>query len=106
MGRPSVSKYLDETCATLALEDEAPFSDTMVPSRALRVDPGFDPNGLTTVSFDLDLQGYAADRRAAFAARFIERASALPDVTSVAAADILPLGGEMYATGSGRRGPS
>ncbi|HEX2445109.1 MAG TPA: ABC transporter permease [Vicinamibacterales bacterium] len=64
--------------------------------RAMRVDPGFDPNGLATVSFDLDLQGYAPDRRAAFAARFIERASALPDVTSVAAADILPLGGEMY----------
>jgi putative ABC transport system permease protein len=65
-------------------------------SRAMRVDPGFDPDGLATVSFDLDLQGYTADRRAAFAARFVERASALPDVTSVAAADILPLGGEMY----------
>jgi predicted permease len=65
-------------------------------SRAMRVDPGFDPHGLATVSFDLNLQGYAPDRRAAFAARFVERASALPDVTSVAAADILPLGGEMY----------
>jgi predicted permease len=48
------------------------------------------------VSFDLNLQGYTPDRRAAFAARFVERASALPDVTSVAAADVLPLGGEMY----------
>jgi predicted permease len=65
-------------------------------SRAMRVDPGFDPRGLATVSFDLNLQGYTPDRRAAFAARFVERASALPDVTSVAAADILPLGGEMY----------
>jgi putative ABC transport system permease protein len=64
--------------------------------RAMRVDPGFDPHGLATVSFDLNLQGYAPDRRAAFAGRFVERASALPDVTSVAAADILPLGGEMY----------
>jgi putative ABC transport system permease protein len=65
-------------------------------SRAMRVDPGFDPHGLATVSFDLNLQGYTPDRRAAFAARFVERTSALPRVTSVAAADILPLGGEMY----------
>jgi putative ABC transport system permease protein len=64
--------------------------------RAMRVEPGFDPRGLATVLFDLDLLGYAADRRAAFAARFVERASALPDVTSVAIADILPLGGDMY----------
>jgi predicted permease len=64
--------------------------------RAMRVDPGFDPHGLSTVSFDLDLQGYTSDRRAAFAERFVERASAVPTVTSVAAADILPLGGEMY----------
>lgn len=65
-------------------------------TRAMRVDPGFDPQGLATVSFDLDLQGYTLDRRAAFVERFVERASALPGVTSVAAADILPLGGEMY----------
>jgi len=65
-------------------------------SRAMRVDPGFDPHGLAIVSFDLNLQGYTPDRRAAFAARFVERASALPDVTSAATADILPLGGEMY----------
>ena len=65
-------------------------------SRALRVDPGFDPQGLATVSFDLNLQGYTPDRRAAFVERFVDRASTLPGVTSVAAADILPLGGEMY----------
>ena len=65
-------------------------------SRTLRVDPGFDPQGLAIVSFDLDLQGYTPDRRAAFAAQFVERASALPDVTSAATANILPLGGEMF----------
>jgi putative ABC transport system permease protein len=65
-------------------------------SRAMRVDPGFDPRGLATVSFDLGLQGYTQSRQGAFAARFVERASALPDVMAVAAADILPLGGEMY----------
>ena len=65
-------------------------------SRAMWVDPGFDPMGLATVSFDLDLQGYPPERRAAFAAQLLERVSGLPDVTSVAAADILPFGGEMY----------
>ncbi len=65
-------------------------------SRTLKLDPGFDPRGLATVSFDLYLQGYTPDRRAAFAAQFAERAAALPNVTSVAAADILPLGGEMF----------
>jgi putative ABC transport system permease protein len=65
-------------------------------SRTLRVDPGFDPKGLAIVSFDLNLQGYTPDRRATFVARFVERAAALPDVTSAATTDILPLGGEMY----------
>ena len=36
-------------------------------SRTLRVDPGFDPQGLVIVSFDLNLQGYTPERRAAFA---------------------------------------
>jgi putative ABC transport system permease protein len=65
-------------------------------SRAIRVDPGFDPQGLATVSFDLDLQGSPPERRAAFAAQLLERVSGLPEVTSVAAADILPFGGEIY----------
>jgi putative ABC transport system permease protein len=65
-------------------------------SRAMRVDPGFDPHRLVTVSFDLNLQGYTPDRRAAFVSRFVERASAVAGVTSVATADILPFGGEMY----------
>jgi hypothetical protein len=47
-------------------------------SRALRVDPGFDPQGLATVTFDLNLQGYSTDRRAVFVERFVDRASTLP----------------------------
>ena len=65
-------------------------------SQALRVDPGFDPQGLATVSFDLNLQGYTPDRHADFVERFAGRASTLPGVTSVAAADNLPLGGDIY----------
>jgi len=65
-------------------------------SRTLRVDPGFDPQGLAIVSFDLDLQGYTPERRGAFAGQFLERASMLPGVLSAATTNIVPLGGEMF----------
>jgi predicted permease len=67
-------------------------------AQALRVDPGFKAHGLVTVKFDLALQGYTPDRSAGFVSRFIERASALPGVASVATADVVPFGGEMYTT--------
>ncbi|HZM59476.1 MAG TPA: ABC transporter permease [Vicinamibacterales bacterium] len=65
-------------------------------SRALSVHPGFDAHRLVTVSFDLHLQGYAPERRDTFVSRFLERASAVAGMTSVATADVLPLGGEMF----------
>jgi putative ABC transport system permease protein len=66
-------------------------------SRTLRVDPGFDPHGLAVVGVDTGLLPYTGERRADFAARFLERASGLSGVTSVAAADVLPLGGVRYS---------
>jgi putative ABC transport system permease protein len=65
-------------------------------SRTLRVDPGFDPRGLAIASVDMGLLPYTPERRADFAARFLERASGVAGVTSVAAADVLPLGGVRY----------
>jgi len=65
-------------------------------SRTLRVDPGFDPRGLAIASVDASLLRYPPERRADFTARFLERASRLPGVTSVAAADVLPFGGVRY----------
>ena len=70
-------------------------------SRALSVGPGFDARRLVTMSFDLHLQGYPADRSATFVTRFLERVSAAPDVMSVASADVLPFGGEMYVANVG-----
>ena len=61
------------------------------------MDPGFDPHGLVIVGVDTGLLPYTAERRADFAARFLERASGLAGVTSVAAADVLPLGGVRYS---------
>jgi putative ABC transport system permease protein len=59
----------------------------------VHVDPGFDPRGAVTVSFDLDLQGYTSVQRDAFVGRLVDRASAGPDVTSAAVTSSLPLSG-------------
>ena len=64
-------------------------------SKAMRVDPGFDAHGVVTVTFDPDLQGYTASRRAAFVARFVELASSTPGVISAAVTSTLPLSGEL-----------
>jgi predicted permease len=70
--------------------------------RAIQVDPGFESHGLASVSFDTNLLGYTPARRNAYVTEFVRRASSLSGVVSVATADILPLGGEMYeATISG-----
>jgi predicted permease len=65
-------------------------------SKAMRVDPGFEPHGVVTASFDLDLQGCTASRRDGFVAELVERAAALPGVISAAVTSTLPLGGDMY----------
>jgi len=63
-------------------------------TKAMRVDPGFEPRGAVTVSFDPDLQGYTSSRRDALLADFVERASSLPGAASAALASSLPLSGE------------
>ncbi len=77
-------------------------------SKAMRVDPGFDPRGVVTASFDTALQGYTPARRAEVMARFLERAAAAPGAIAAAAATPLPLSGELrgaelVADGSGAR---
>ena len=62
-------------------------------SKALRVDLGFDPRAVVTASFATDLQGYTPARHDAFISQFLERASALPGVTSAALTSGLPLSG-------------
>jgi predicted permease len=63
-------------------------------TKAMRVDPGFEPRGAVTVSFDPDLQGYTPSRRDALLADLVERASSLPGAISAALASSLPLSGE------------
>jgi putative ABC transport system permease protein len=59
---------------------------------ATRIDPGFDdPANLVMASLDPGLQGYDEARTSAFFDRLTEEISALPEVTSVALANQVPL---------------
>ena len=66
-------------------------------SKAVQVDLGFDPRGVVTASFATDLQGYPAERRDAFISQFLERARAVPGVTSAGMTSGLPLSGRTRA---------
>jgi putative ABC transport system permease protein len=67
-------------------------------AKALKVEPGFDIKRGATLSFDLGLQGYGPDARAAFIARLLAAVEAMPEVESAALADVLPLSGSMFGT--------
>lgn len=59
--------------------------------RATRVDPGFDPDGVTTVPLDVDAWGYDQSRGDRFYTSLEERIAGLPGVTAVSYATNLPL---------------
>ena len=65
-------------------------------AKAMRIDPGFDPRGAVTVSFDPALPGYTPARRESILAELAERSAAIPGVESVAITSSLPLGGDFY----------
>lgn len=67
-------------------------------SKAISVDPGFEPRGAATLSVDPALQGYSPERQRAFVAQLIAAASALPGVTSATVTSIVPLSGRMAGT--------
>jgi predicted permease len=66
--------------------------------KASGIDLGFNAQGLLTASYDLTLQNYPVERRDAFRQELSSRLSAMPSVTSVAIADVLPLSGTMVST--------
>ncbi len=59
--------------------------------RALDAPIGYNPTGVATVSFDLNMQGYDEARGREFDHRLLEKVRALPGVESAALADWLPL---------------
>jgi predicted permease len=59
--------------------------------RAARVDPGFDPRGVTVVSLDTRTWGYDDVRGRQFYHTVLDRMAAVPGVTSVSVASFAPL---------------
>jgi predicted permease len=62
------------------------------------LDLGFNPRQVITASYDLVLQNYPTERRAAFRRELLARLEALSGVTSVTLANVPPLSGIMYST--------
>ncbi len=58
---------------------------------AQKVDPGFDPNRVLLVSFDLHPMGYSGKAEAEFERQVVERVRHLPGVEAAALADFSPL---------------
>ena len=68
--------------------------------RLQRVDPGFDPNNLTTFNIELSSERFEkAEPAIAFFRDLQERLKTLPGVASVGMASFLPLGGSDPSTG-------
>jgi predicted permease len=66
----------------------------------MRVDPGFQPQGVLSVNVSIPISSYPDDEAARqFYARLQERLRALPGVTSVGAVAALPLGGRQAKVG-------
>lgn len=60
--------------------------------RARALDAGFDPAGVSLVSFDLELQGYTEAEGRDFQLRLLERVRGLPGVEAASLVRVLPLG--------------
>ncbi len=62
-------------------------------------DIGFDPSPVASLGFNLQMNGYDADRAAAFRTRAIEEIGALPGVEAVSTSTRLPLAPDINMTG-------
>ena len=66
---------------------------------ARNTDLGFDPDAVSSLSFNLQMNGYDVDRAAAFRARALDTLRALPGVTAASVASRLPLAPDINASG-------
>ena len=67
-------------------------------SKALDVDPGFEPAGAATLSVDPALQGYTPERQDVFVRELLAAASDLPGVTAATVTSVVPLSGRLTGT--------
>lgn len=63
------------------------------------IDPGFNPDGVYTVAFDLAIQGYDEERGREFYGKLIERVETLPGVRAAGLAALVPLAGGNRSVG-------
>ena len=73
-------------------------------SKAMSVDPGFDPRNVVVVAFDPDLQGYDFAGRQRLHSDVLQSVEALPGIESAALTTSPPLAGLMYGTVISREG--
>ena len=64
-----------------------------------RIDPGFDPRGVTAMTITPGLLGYDETRGKLLYTQFLERVEALPGVETASFAKLLPLGDSSNSTG-------
>jgi predicted permease len=67
--------------------------------KARQADPGFDPNNLLLVTFDLQPMGYTGDTGKEFQRQVLERVRQLPGVQSATMADFAPLTFSIHSDG-------
>jgi predicted permease len=67
--------------------------------RAHRIDPGFDPERLVDLSFDLKMNGYSREQATAFQRRLVTRLQARPGVEAVTLVSRPPLGSDVNMEG-------
>jgi len=61
-----------------------------------RIDPGFNPTGVATLTVNLGREGYTPERGLAFYQQLVDRAMALPGAESAAMTESLPLAGVQF----------
>ncbi len=67
--------------------------------QAARVHPGFTTNDIVLANVDVSLSGYRGPAAVALVERFQQRLAALPGITAVAAARMIPLQGSGFGLG-------
>jgi predicted permease len=67
--------------------------------RAQQIDPGFDPDRLANLSFNLKMNGYSQEQATAFQRRLVARLQAQPGLEAVTLVSRAPLGSDLNMEG-------